>query len=281
MSDHLSKRAQLLTEILRYINDGNYEKVGDAWSFGIDRGDSRGPANRSQVNQDEAVFQKMRRLVFDHVARTVAIQRTSLSSPPTVDLLADDFKNLMDELTPETREALGQAIGPIAAGLDTPVPEAVAGAKGQLDALDRYYSEEILEKLDGIVSRASALDRMGLGIVPNRRVQFLFEEAHRCYLYGFHLACAVFCRAILEGALKEIADPHSDTNQSIHDMIAVAVEKRLLTEVRPRCAREVAKAGNRAIHDPEMFERDYSAEKVEEILIDTRKVLEELYRLPS
>jgi len=281
MSDHLSKRAQLLTEILRYINDGNYEKVGDAWSFGIDRGDSRGPANRSQVNQDEAVFQKMRRLVFDHVARTVAIQRTSLSSPPTVDFLADEFKNLMHELTPETREALGQAIGPIAAGLDTPVPEAVAGAKGQLDALDRYYSEEILEKMDGIVSRASALDRMGLGIVPNRRVQFLFEEAHRCYLYGFHLACAVFCRAILEGALKEIADPHSDTNQSIHDMIAVAVEKRLLTEVRPRCAREVAKAGNRAIHDPEMFERDYSAEKVEEILINTRKVLEELYRLPS
>ena len=150
-----------------------------------------------------------------------------------------------------------------------------------MDALDRYYSEEIIEKLDGIVSRASALERMGLEIVPNRRVQFLFEEAHRCYLYGFHLACAVFCRAILEGALKEIADPHSETNQSIHDMIAVAVEKRLLTDVRPRCAREVAKAGNRAIHDPEMFDRDYSAEKVQEILTNTRKVLEELYRQPS
>jgi len=276
MSDHRSKRAQLLSEILRYINDGNFEKAGDAWSFGNGRGTSR-----DQANKDTAVFGKMRHLVYDHVARTVAIQRTSLSSPPTVDSLADEFKKLMDELTPETRQALGQAFGPIAAGRDSPASEAAAEVAGEFDALDRYYSEEILEKLDGIVSRASALDHMGLEIVPNRRVQFLFEEAHRCYLYGFHLACAVFCRAILEGALKEVADPKSETNQSIHDMIAMAVEKRLLVDDRPRCAREVAKAGNRAIHDPEMFDRDYSAEKVEEILTNTRKVLEELYRLPS
>jgi hypothetical protein len=276
MNDHLSKRAQLLAEILRYINDGNYERAGEAWFFGVGHGSSR-----AHATEDEAVFQKMRRLVYDHVARTVAIQRTSLSSPPAVDSLAVKFKELMDELTPETREALGNAFGPIAAGQNAPTPESVPKAKSQLDALDRYYAEEILEKLDGVVSRASALDRMGLEIVPNRRVQFLFEEAHRCYLYGFHLACAVFCRAILEGALKEIADPQSETNQSIHDMIAVAMEKSLLTDDRPRCARDVAKAGNKAIHDPEMFHRDYSAEGVEEVLTNTRKVLEELYRLPS
>jgi hypothetical protein len=276
MNDHLSKRAQLLAEILRYINDENYEKAGEAWSFGVGHGNSR-----AHANQDEAVFQKMRRLVYDHVARTVAIQRTSLSSPPAVDSLAAEFKKLMDELTPGTREALGNAFGPIAAGQNSPTPESVPEAKSELDALDRYYAEEILEKLDGIVSRASSLDRLGLELVPNRRVQFLFEEAHRCYLYGFHLACAVFCRAILEGALKEIADPQSETSQSIHDMIAVAMEKSLLTDDRPRCARDVAKAGNKAIHDPEMFHRDYSAEGVEEVLTNTRKVLEELYRLPS
>jgi Domain of unknown function (DUF4145) len=276
MTDHPSKRARLLTEILRYINDGNYERAGDAWSFG-----TGGDPSRGQANQDEAIFQKMRRLVFDHVARTVAIQRTSLSSPPTVDSLADEFRKLMDELTPETREALGQAFVPIAIGQGSLVGETAPAAEGQLDALDRHYSKEILDKLDGIVSRASALDRMGLEILPNRRVQFLFDEAHRCYLYGFHLACAVFCRAILEGALKEVVDPESETNRSIHDMIAIAVEKSVLTDDRPRRAREVAKAGNRAIHDPEMFDRAYSAEKVEEILTNTRKVLEELYRLPA
>ncbi len=274
MSDHLSKRAPLLAEILRYINDGRYEKTGEAWSFGLGPGESP-----EHCTKDEAVFRKMRRLVYDHVARTVALQRTSLSGLPTVDSLADEFKKLMDELTPGTREALGQAISPIAEGQDSPSPGKVSAPSDQLDALDRYYAEEILDKLDGIVSRASALDRLGLEIVPNRRVQFLFEEAHRCYLYGFHLACAVFCRAILEGALKEVADPHSETNQSIHEMIAMAVEKGILTDDRPRCAREVAKAGNRAIHDPEMFDRDYSAEKVQEVLINARKVLEELYRL--
>jgi len=276
MTDRLSKRSPLLAEILRYINDGNYERAGDVWSFGIGHGSSR-----AHSNQDEAVFQKMRRLVYDHVARTVAIQRTSLANPPAVDSLAEEFSKLMDELTPQTREALGQAFVPIATGQDLPIPGATPEAEGELDALDRYYAKEILEKLDGIVSRASALGRMDLEILPNRRVQFLFDEAHRCYLYGFHLACAVFCRAIVEGALKEVVDPDSETNRSIHDMIGVAVEKNVLTDDRPRCAREIAKAGNRAIHDPEMFDRDYSAEKVEEILTNTRKVLGELYRLPS
>jgi Domain of unknown function (DUF4145) len=276
MRHHLSKRAEVLAEILRYVNDGNYKQAGDGWSFGIGRGSSQITAN-----QDEAVFQKMRHLVYDHVARTVAIQRTSLYTPPTVDSLASEFKKLMDELTPETREALGQAFVPIAAGRDSSFSEANAKHSGQLDALDRYYSAEILEKLEGIVSRAAALDRLGLEIVPNRRVHFLFDEAHRCYLYGFHLACAVFCRAILEGALKEVADPHSETSQSIHDMIVTAVEKAILTGHLAGCAREVAKAGNRAIHDPEKFDRDYSPERVEEILTNTRKVLEALYRLPS
>ena len=73
-----------------------------------------------RLNKDEAVFRKMRRLVYDHVARTTALQRTSLSTPPTVDSLADEFKKLMDELTPGTREALGQAISPIASGHDSP-----------------------------------------------------------------------------------------------------------------------------------------------------------------
>jgi hypothetical protein len=118
----------------------------------------------------------------------------------------------MDELRPETRKALGQALGPIASPQQSQVPENTPAAKGQLDALRSLFLRRGSRTLNGIVSRASALDRIGLEIRPNRRVRFLFEEAHRCYLYGFHLACAVFCPAILEGALKEIADPQSETN---------------------------------------------------------------------
>jgi len=266
MTDHLSKRSRLLAEVLVHINDGNYKHTDDHGTDGSDAGD---PGNR-----DEAVFQKMRRLVYDHVARTVALQRTSLADLPTVDSLAADFRKLMDELNPETRAALDRAFDHIATAPETPLPEVA----NQLDVLDRYYSKEILEKLDGIVCRASALDRIGFEVVPNKRVQLLFEEAHRCYLYGFHLACAVFCRAILEGALREVVDPDSETNHSIHDMVAMAEENRILADDRSRCAREVAKAGNRAIHDPEMFDRDYSPDQVQEILTNTRKVLADLYR---
>ena len=98
----------------------------------------------------------MRRLVYDHVARTVAIQRTSLATPPSVDSLASEFRELMEELTPENREAFGKAIAPIAEGQDSPVSTAAPERVDQLDALDRYYSTEILEKLDGIVCRAAA-----------------------------------------------------------------------------------------------------------------------------
>jgi hypothetical protein len=89
LRDHLSKRAPLLAEILRYINDGGYEKAGETWLIGMGHG-----ASPEQFTQDEAVFRKMRSLVYDHVARTATLQRTSLSSPPTVDTLADNFKKL-------------------------------------------------------------------------------------------------------------------------------------------------------------------------------------------
>lgn len=156
----------------------------------------------------------MRHLVYDHVAGTVAIKRTSLSIPPTVDSLAGDFKKLMDELRPETRKALGQAFGPIAAGQQSQVPENTPAAKGQLDALDRYYSDEILEKLNGIVSRASALDRIGLEIAPNRGVQFLFEEASLLALWFSLGLCGLLPRH--SGGRAEGNCRSAERDQSIH-----------------------------------------------------------------
>jgi hypothetical protein len=49
--------------MLRYINDGNYERAGEGWSFGIGHGASR-EANRGNANKDEVVLQKMRHLVM-------------------------------------------------------------------------------------------------------------------------------------------------------------------------------------------------------------------------
>jgi hypothetical protein len=256
-------------EALRHINDGNYDEQDGQLSFGTRRHDS-------EAGSDEIVFQKMRRLIYDYVARSAAIERTSLANPPSLDSIRTEFKRLMDELKPETREKLGEAIRDMGTG--DAVPASRDGS--QLDSLDRYYSEEILKKLDSVVARAASLERVGLKVVPNRKVQLSFEEAHRCYLYGFHLACAVFCRAIIEGALREAVKADKEL-RTIYSLVEVARKKGALTGDRPQCAREVDKAGNLAVHEPDRFDRDYSAERVEEILINTRKVLEELYRVPS
>jgi hypothetical protein len=271
MPQHVSKRSRLLLEVLRHINDGNYDVQEELLSFGTRPSDAQAPADA-----DEIVFQKMRRLIYDYVARSAALERTSLSGPPALDSIRTEFKQLMDQLKPETRATLGEAMREMGTGGAPPVPP----SGSQADSLDRYYSEEILNKLDTVVSRAVSLERVGLKVVPNKRVQLSFEEAHRCYLYGFHLACAVFCRAIVEGALRE-AVPADKELRTIYALVEVARKKGALTGDRPKCAREVDKAGNLAIHEPDKFDRDYSAEKVEGILVNTRKVLEELYRVSS
>ena len=66
--------------------------------------------------------------------------------------------------------------------------------------------------------------------------------------------------------------------ETIYEMIERAREDGKLTDDRPSCAREVDKAGNLGIHAPEKFEQKYPSEKAGEILLNTRKVLEELYR---
>jgi Domain of unknown function (DUF4145) len=270
MAERTSKRSQLLLEVLRHINDGNYDVHEELLSFGARHADSQNPAD-----SDEIVFQKMRRLIYDYVARSAALERTSLSGPPSLDSIRTEFKQLMDQLKPETRETLDEAMREMGAGGMTP---ALPGGS-QVDSLDRYYSEEILNKLDAVVSRAVSLERVGLKIVPNKQVQLSFEEAHRCYLYGFHLACAVFCRAIVEGALREAVQADKEL-RTIYALVEVARKKGALTGDRPKCARDVDKAGNLAIHEPDKFDKYYSAEKVEGILVNTRKVLEELYRVP-
>jgi hypothetical protein len=77
------------------------------------------------------------------------------------------------------------------------------------------YSQELIELLPNIVAKASALQELALGEIPNKSVQRYYREAHSCYFYGLNRACAVLCRAILEAALKEILGPSHRTHELI------------------------------------------------------------------
>ena len=97
-----------------------------------------------------------------------------------------------------------------------------------------------------------------------------------CYLYGFNVACAVLCRAILESALQDVLSGE-DRRKTVVGMANAANNRGLLTEERATWAREVDTDGNSAIHNAAKFERHYEPKRIEEILLKARAVVEELF----
>ena len=181
--------------------------------------------------------------------------------------------------------------------LDAPlIPEAASEEK--LDGLDRAFAKEVLGKLPKIVDRAASLDEIGDEEVETEQVpadvKKYWVEAHRCYLYGFPIACAVLCRAILESALENVIDPDGRIDQLLRDeakksgkakpsyigrLIDEAVKKHILIDDRPKCAIEVRDAGNDAIHNHGKFEKQLQdpLRGIAYIVDSTRKILIDLY----
>jgi hypothetical protein len=166
-------------------------------------------------------------------------------------------------------------------------------ADHEIDAMDRKYSNEVIDKLDTILSRASALEAMHLQRIPNTKARRCFEEAMSCYLYGFNMACAAMCRALLEAALKEVMDPERQLVPTKEDkneggrrasyFLKLVDNARLGGKLckdlgeQGGPADQVKKAGNTAVHDADKFAAEFPAEKVEWLLDMTRKILAELY----
>ena len=116
--------------------------------------------------------------------------------------------------------------------------------QSDLDLLDSHYADEVLTKLEEIVRRASHLNPLEkTTTIPSASVEKYFEEAHRCFLYGFPVATAVLCRAMLESRLLElrrVLDPSGqvkkESEQSgqsyLKALIKEAVRKELLSDGR-------------------------------------------------
>ena len=143
------------------------------------------------------------------------------------------------------------------------------------DSLDRYYSSEVVDKLPEILIRASHLSPLQINTknaLPSD-VERYFCEAHQCYLYGFPVACAALCRAILEASLRmKLRGKFSDLADRIEEAHALGI----LSQERRVWAYEVKDAGNNAIHQYDRFARGDLSNKVEECLIKTRAIVEEL-----
>ena len=139
--------------------------------------------------------------------------------------------------------------------------------------------------------------------IPNESVRKYFEEAHRCFLYGFPIATAVLCRAVLEGQLDQLhhrLDPNGKLKQEVEKappgtrpsyyklLIKRAAEEGLLEDSSPLLGRaksrhwaeEIIYAGNWAVHNLHEFNkrygRDKGADKLRELLTITRRALIQL-----
>jgi hypothetical protein len=129
---------------------------------------------------------------------------------------------------------------------------------------------------------------MGLMPIQNSDVTKLFEEAHRCYLYGLDVACTVMCRAILEAGLadcltmkrpeeykarKSTQCPKFDLEKQIQ----FAKCEGILKGDRPRWAHLIRRAGNDAVHNHKSFAQNWG-KLVDKNLRNTREILIDLYR---
>lgn len=269
------KLISILTRVLAFVRSGEYRDCGEFMVFGA-------PAAFS----DEVTRQidKASRTLGQYRSRVRVNRRTTLNQEPDLE------GHLRRADLADTGRQYVEAVLGGRAPKEVKLPKRGREDPAAISDIEMHFADELLKKLPKIVERAASLDEivdeeMDKGHVPGDAKRY-WEEAHRCYLFGFHVACAVLCRAILESALKARVDPKGLMEQSLpkgRSYFKALVENAELLQDshdsrddRP-CALDVKDAGDWAIHDMKRFNETYGIERLHEVLANTRKVLLDLY----
>ncbi len=141
------------------------------------------------------------------------------------------------------------------------------------EKLDRYYAQETVKRLDGVIDRAAALAPVKLA-VKDPIVSQLFQEAHNVYLHGFDAAAIALCRSLIEHALKDKLSRGG--REGLEVLITTAYNNKLLGSGPIKDARTVQKAGNKIMHNVANLQHSAQA-----VLDSTRSVLNELYGMAA
>jgi hypothetical protein len=287
MSSRTSSRAAILKQLLPYLNTRRYTEWGEYIVFGASSAGEFMERVTSLPSSDED--QPMWDALAD-AAHSFKVHEGTQEMGERVTLGESASKlsfDAIDRLSPEHKKRLFALIEKV-----LPLYQASNKATGVSrresadDSIDAALTEEFIGKLPAAVDRAVRLDHIGVERVPANDLRRYFEEANRCYLYGFNVACAVLCRAILESALKTVCDPKGSikrlTSNSdkgyFKELVESAKDRGFLTEYGPSWALNVRDAGNDAIHGYAEFERCWG-NKIEKVLDQTRRVLIDLFRI--
>jgi hypothetical protein len=283
------KFTSILTRVLRWVSSDEYEDWGNYMLFGttyegirstVFEEMARSPLPQATSDPEDAAWLqdvcKAAEIVKRYSSRLRVDRRTTLNKEADLEKLAQEARlsesgrAFLESLPIEKVQQIRS--GPHSEGL-----------------IEEHFASEMVAKLPKVVKRALSWDELAPEEIqrdlPRDDVKKYWEEAHRCYLYGFPVACAVLCRAILESALVQQIDPSSAIKQQTSReesyfgrLIEEAEKRNVLTDDRPRCAFEVRDAGNEAIHNYEEFKRRLlDPRAVANILDSTRKILIDLY----
>lgn len=285
-AQYQSRRSRILRRVLEYVNAGSWaaEKSGLLIFGNKERVESclQSAAPSTEIS-NEAIreAQAIRSRVIASRGRRAAAKRVTIGKLPPESTKAEIEQCLLSLSSSRREEVMKYILEDLSAcRID---PETGTDISPEEDNLDAAFASEMLDQLETSVAKTREY-RVLRAQHASPWVQQYFEEAHRCYIYGLEVACAVLCRGLLEAVLTDLIDPTFTLSrdcaaQSSHlsKMIEEAANRSLLSEKRIAAAEMIRDCGNSAIHDLKTF-REQFAPRLDQVLEQARQILSELYR---
>jgi hypothetical protein len=275
-----------LRRVLEYVNAGAWwmERNG-LLVFGDKEKvqaciESREPAGEIS-NEAVREAQAIRSQVIASRGRRTAARRVTIGKLPPESTKAE-IEHWLVGLAPDKREQVTKYI--LGSLLTCKVdPETGISISREEDNLDAALALDMLDQLEK--SFTATKEYRALRIQhASPWVQQYFEEAHRCYIHGFEVACAVLCRGLLEAVLTDLVDPTysltlgtGNCYQSHLSVMIEAAKGTLLSQEGVSSAEMIRKCGNSAIHDLKTF-REQFAPRLGQVVEETRRIVSRLYK---
>jgi len=282
--DPESKRARILRRVLDFINEGDWDDGEGFLIFGSEAYDKHIGIEHEDDEPTTYFDAFLRRLATevkkmggaDEIARRISL------SPVRRAIREVDLSSFFAHLSPVQRGQIARIVSAVAEDL-VRNPKSDAGrVRDTSDEIDASLAAEAVDQLENSYRRLMTLDEMRQPTIPFDGSEY-FEEAHRCELAGQRIAASVLCRAVLEAALTNTVDQsgwiknQASTHQRscIGAMLFDAKRIGLIDESRFTQGLRIKDAGDAAIHNLIEFHHKF-ADKVPEIIDDTRKLIEDL-----
>lgn len=143
-------------------------------------------------------------------------------------------------------------------------------------SIDWWYCKDAMTRIPEITDRFEKLSPILTRVTHRKEVNVYLREATQCYLYGFFQASTALFRTALETGLRDFCVRKLGAKPGIgvdlDDLITQAVRFHLLSQESGAMATRVRKIANRVVHDKPIDEG-----QAFEVLVQTRRVLEEIY----